>query len=150
MAWSKIGTAGVTIVAAAIFMTCGCPFVGHDEEIPKDPFTPRHLVARMRAFAREHDIVRRAQAGEKTPYSWFDTDRMVCLYGKHSETDGKLGGDVLWRPTDSYKVEERYTLVGFFCFEHKIFYYRYISEDRRVDAMLGPYTIETIGKPYEP
>jgi len=148
VAWSKVRTACLTIVAAAVSMACGCPF-GHDDEDLSEPFTPRMMVARVWAFAKEHDIVKRAQAGEKAPYSWFDMDKRVCLYGEHEDTDGKLGGDILWRPDNSFKTEERYTLVGFFCFEHKIFYYRFITEDRRTDVVLGPYTVESMGRPFE-
>jgi hypothetical protein len=146
MSGTTLRLAGLILLLAALEMACGCPMA---PEAPPDKITHNQVRARMRTFAKIHDIIGRAKKGEKSESTWVDLDARKCSSPLHRGDTYELFPHLIWKPSFSYRPHEQYYLVGYYCMECFTWHYLYMTKDRRERSVLGPYSMEMTPTPQE-
>lgn len=132
MARFKALCAGLIVLAACE----GAP----DEEHAQYYLMESQMHAAMLSDARRLELREQARKGEpSTPVMWIDIIKRHCK--KHEEPEPLH----MWPfPTNraSYIPEEQYTEVAYYCMQDYMWYYRFVSPDKKTDVILGPYFVE--------
>jgi hypothetical protein len=117
------------------------------EEPEQEPYyhTPNQIRGAITYQAKAQNLKAQAEkASESTPVMWFDLTQGVCK-NPHSQSHQEAAGlqqFVLHSAVTSYIPEEQYTEIAYYCQEDLIWYYRYVSRDRKKNILLGPFLIE--------
>lgn len=134
MAWIK--ALGASLALAAALGCSGAP--GDDEDIPFY-LTENQMKAAIVSDAKWKGLLESAQKeNPETPVMYVDITKRVC---KKHEDPAPLHMFVLHNPSSDYVPENRYTEVAYYCMQDYMWYYRYISADKKTDVILGPYFV---------
>ncbi len=133
---SRFKTFGTCLAALAVWGCEGSP----DEEDAPYYMLENQMKAAMLADARDKQLLEKARSPSPEPaVMYVDIVKRTC---KKHEEESPLHMWIMHSPSSSYIPNEQFTEVAYYCMQDYMWYYRYISYDKKTDVILGPYFVE--------
>jgi hypothetical protein len=135
MAWLK--AVGPSLILAAALVGC--------EGSPEDEDEPYYMMenqmrAAMLSDAKRLSLLEKATSpNPEMAIMYIDIAKRVC---KKHEEPAPLHMWVMHTASSSYVPKEQFTEVAYYCMQDYMWYYRYISADKKTDVIMGPYFVE--------
>jgi hypothetical protein len=103
-------------------------------------FTENQMKGAMITDAKERGLLDKARNGEpSTLVVWIDLIKRQC---KRHDHEVPINMFMMHNPGSDYIPDNKYTELAYYCMEDQMWYYRYISPDKKSDVLLGPFFVE--------